>query len=313
LVKDEADALAFIIAKSQQTLSWGDSLGLSVGLFRCYQTAESFRFPFYKPDLTKFDPDTLGGWKGPRARMGWHIARALPYGITGLFLGGILAKSIAATTFAVSISRDPRLKDFDNAIRYKAKQKVGDVKGSPRQPAPTPTPREKPYPPKVLQEDDMSPQSGSYSDGGMLSDSQMRAQESRQRPDEGWSSTEDRDISISMDRAASQPKNSSRSYEDASPTAATSGSGGPRESAWDRIRKQSATGQQQPGSTSRGAAERSAWGTQGGSYTQGDSFSFSSTEEERQLAKAEAQREFDARVERERQGKDFEDNPHTRR
>jgi len=36
-----------------------------------------------------------------------------------------------------------------------------------------------------------------------------------------------------------------------------------------------------------------------------DSFTFDEREEDRQLAKAEAQRDFDARIERERQGRDF--------
>jgi hypothetical protein len=39
----------------------------------------------------------------------------------------------------------------------------------------------------------------------------------------------------------------------------------------------------------------------------GDSYSFSNSDEERQLAKTEAQKEFDARIERERQGRDFDD------
>jgi hypothetical protein len=39
--------------------------------------------------------------------------------------------------------------------------------------------------------------------------------------------------------------------------------------------------------------------------TTGDSFAFSKTEEERTYAKEEAQKEFDARVERERRGGDF--------
>lgn len=37
----------------------------------------------------------------------------------------------------------------------------------------------------------------------------------------------------------------------------------------------------------------------------GDSFTFSKTEEERNLAQIEAQKEFDARVEKERRGGDF--------
>jgi len=72
-------------------------------------------------------------------------------------------------------------------------------------------------------------------------------------------------------------------------------------SAWDRIRRNSAG--QTPASPPKNRSFQE--GQKEGSIL-GDSFNFSSTDEERQLAKAEAQREFDAEVERERRGDDSE-------
>lgn len=103
----------------------------------------------------------------------------------------------------------------------------------------------------------------------------------------------------------------SHSFDSSSSNSAASNSDAGGGSAWDRIRAH-ATGSSNPASTQC----ESAWSRTRGSgsevkresktdSTVGDSFSFSDAEEERQLAKSEAQKEFDARIERERNGKDF--------
>ena len=73
-------------------------------------------------------------------------------------------------------------------------------------------------------------------------------------------------------------------------------------SAWDRIRQQARSGQQKPGpEKSRPIAPPV---TRGG--TSSDGFSnFSSSAEKDRAAREAAQREFDARVEREREGGEF--------
>lgn len=77
-------------------------------------------------------------------------------------------------------------------------------------------------------------------------------------------------------------------------------------SAWERIRRGaglSASGKNEHWGTTdgRGTGEqRESSGSSGG-----DEFSFSSSEQERSYAQVEAQRDFDARVEKERQGGDF--------
>lgn len=185
---------------------------------------------------------------------------------------------------------------------------------------------------KVSDYDDMSPTSGSgswadenasvSSDTGLLSDSQMRSQEIRHRSDsESSVSNDNRANTFSMDKATTQPRTFDQ-RDDASPTSptarSTSSSSSNSGSTWARIRQEAATGKH----SSQQPAKASAWPTpnrnnetgnpsikaeqrQGSSL--GDSFTFSETDEERQLAKTEAQNEFDARVERERHGGDFQE------
>lgn len=70
-------------------------------------------------------------------------------------------------------------------------------------------------------------------------------------------------------------------------------------SAWERLRQQAANGGTGAGS---GAQRRSRGQEEQG----GDAFSFSSSEEDKQTAKYEAQKDFDARIEQERSGKNFD-------
>ncbi|KAF1817115.1 hypothetical protein P152DRAFT_510414 [Eremomyces bilateralis CBS 781.70] len=98
---------------------------------------------------------------------------------------------------------------------------------------------------------------------------------------------------------------SSNDVDDASPTA-----GAPPESSWERIRRE--TQAEQQGGRRGGTPGPPRWARrpQGGENNErngddGDMFGFSRAEEEAQLAKGEAQRDFDTRMERERQGKDF--------
>jgi len=105
--------------------------------------------------------------------------------------------------------------------------------------------------------------------------------------------------------------------DDASPTAgndpdmAAGGIYGENGSAWERIRKGQAPSQnkrgvqppgvrqQKQGPTARQLQQKSAMAEY---EPKGDSFSFSSTDEEKKLAKEQAQKEFDEMVERERKG-----------
>lgn len=180
---------------------------------------------------------------------------------------------------------------------------------------------------KVSDYDDMSPTSGTWadenssvsSDTGLLSDSQMRSQELHQQADNKSSVSNDNRVNtFQMDKVTPQPQNSDQD-DSVSPTARPASSPSTNSgSAWARIRQEAASGSH----SSQQPAKASAWpkpsrsnetgnpsikAEQRQGSTLGDSFSFSETDEERQLAKTEAQKDFDARVERERHGGEFQE------
>jgi hypothetical protein len=116
LSNQEADALAYNIAKMERTSSYGSVLGLSAGLYRAWSTAATFRFPLFQPNPETFNPNSFAMLRGPAARAAIHSLRGLAYGSTGLAIGGIFVKSYGAVIFATAIKTDPRLKDMNEAV-----------------------------------------------------------------------------------------------------------------------------------------------------------------------------------------------------
>lgn len=139
---------------------------------------------------------------------------------------------------------------------------------------------------------------------GILSDGQMQASQVQAQPEPRTSPTGSRANTFQMEEVARQPQNFGEDFDDASPTGGSGAMDDGGGSAWERIRHQSASGSSSGSEPSLRRARGFRREQQEGSTT-GDSFSFSSSEEERSYAKDEAQREFDERVEKERRGGDF--------
>jgi hypothetical protein len=160
---------------------------------------------------------------------------------------------------------------------------------------------------------DMSPQSAPYTtDRTTLSDHEMRSQEMGQSPDESVLSSKQTSRTVDKTtRRVPQPRITHEALDDISPTSGAQESSYPQESAWERIRRESAAGQQQSSTVPRYPVDKRQVGRQG--VPPGDSFTFPATDEERQLAKQEAQKDFDARVEQERHGNDFEESSRGKR
>jgi hypothetical protein len=156
--------------------------------------------------------------------------------------------------------------------------------------------------------DDMSPQSTPYTSHRESSfDREIPSQEPGQHLDGQDTATETRRSPYRTFDRTPLPHTARDDSGDMSPISGGSESPYPRESAWDRIRREAASGQSQsqsPSTTGSNVDRRQAARQK---VTSGDSFTFSATDEERQLAKQEAQKDFDARLEKERQGRDFEE------
>lgn len=331
ITQDEAQALAYYSAKQISITSYGGPLGMFAAIFRAHQTRELFRFPFWQPNLEEYKFDSILGIKGPRATQAWHLVRAAMYGIVGNFVGRIIIASYAVSVASVGELRDPRLKEYVDRIRTNVQGTVGGatrgphesgiIDGAGHEDAPTLRRHN-----QEEQADDASPTGGSYADealalakDGFATDAQVAAEEAR-----STSSQEHVRKPSPQDRFRPRQK-AIQEIDDASPSGGMGLMGddepaaAPTGSAWDRIRQQQGvvggTGGQRGSSWPSGRAQpqqngaQNAWtrphAEQHGSSTMGDNFAFSKTDEERQTAKTEAQREFDERVERERRGGDF--------
>ncbi|KAI9776384.1 MAG: hypothetical protein M1835_005528 [Candelina submexicana] len=323
LTSDEATALAYYTSRGISIASLGPPLGLLWGGYRSYQTRATYRFPFKTPSPEKFDCNTFAGViRGQQAQYMWHSARFSAYAVLGSFVSRAFLSLCGAVVAGVGEKRDPRLQDLFKALNIRMGQGLGEAKER-RGRQPTGHVGDLPGQGQTAMpelwkedrdgtEDDASP-IGGYNDRedgeslaqsrvGILSDQQMRTQEQRQQASPVNSRTENRASTFEMDKVAPQPTTFD-DFDDASPSAgqrqmdAASGSG----STWERIREQAssqgvARASKRMSSTQQEQMEGS---------TSGDSFAFSETDSDRQLAKHEAQREFDDRVERERRGGDF--------
>ncbi|KAJ9623085.1 hypothetical protein H2203_006018 [Taxawa tesnikishii (nom. ined.)] len=340
LRQEEVDSLGYHFARGMRVASYGAPVGVSAGLLYAYATRSKWRFPFYTAkEGTAFNPNKVLSLEGPRARAIWHILRFQSYGFIGFILGGIFFSSYAVSINAAGKATDPRLKDFNQALNQRMKEGARAPPLRPpmgqRSSVDTQEGRMDQQVERVRRDlqnrprgqrqddDDMSPTSGTFandypdasSDTGLMSDAQMRSQEQRQQADARTSPAQNRENTFRMDKVTTQPRNFDS--DDASPTAGSTSPGKsyPAGSAWERVRREAAVGQQpSKGSTGNAwAGNRGVQQEQREGSTLGDSFSFSETEEERQLAKTEAQKDFDARVERERQGGDFNEEKRGRR
>ncbi|KAI9728047.1 MAG: hypothetical protein M1834_007861 [Cirrosporium novae-zelandiae] len=125
----ETEALAKHISNCYSTSSTGRPVGLALGIWLCYNTASTYRFPFFTPPAQKFSPEVFPSpekpWiRGPQVRYLWHFLRGTMYGGLGLYIGGLLVKSYAAAHLGLEIGKDERLKEFQQGLSQKVIQKT---------------------------------------------------------------------------------------------------------------------------------------------------------------------------------------------
>lgn len=331
LKQEEADAFAFHWAKSMRTASYGTSVGSAAGVAYAYRFSD-YRFPFWRPmkEGTKYSPEKFGALRGPAARAMWSGLRFSAFGFVGMTIGQLFFASYALTLHTAGRALDPRLKDFSDALQQRQREGVnrsretrGPAGQSPGQGETGEMARQRravqvqqqrqqqqqsqrertPTRPKK-DDDDMSPTGGAFDEDfmvgsqgetGFMSDGQSRQQQETYRD----SNTASFDVSNSTPDARSTASDaaSPRSQPSSQQTSQPRQSG----SAWDRLRQNALSGN--AASSGGGQQGRPARAEAGGGG--GDDFTFSRGDEDKQLARGEAQKEFDARIEREREGQDF--------
>lgn len=285
LTQDEATAVSYHVSKAFATESYGIPLGGMAGSFRAYQTRGTFKFPFVQPDLLTFNADKFGPLKNGLAKLSWHALRGITYAGLGGFIASAVIGSYAAAVAATSQRMDPRMRGIVETLKQ-----MGLEESNRRNMKTRSTDQETLHGMVSLDENGTA----------TFGDEQLRTQE--------------------IERVSSHPP--SFDFDDAAPTGSSMDTreGIARTSAWDTLRREQRPAIPSPNSSTRQpqASAGSAWANMrrvGDSQqepreelTVGDSFHSSESDEEKRLAKAKAQTEFDARLDQERSGRDFEDS-----
>ena len=301
-------------------------MGILGGLWRAQNTHATLRFPFWQPNLATFKPELFINerfalFRGNRAVVFWHLLRYSTYSAIGKNIGDVLFGSYAMTVAAVGEMGDTRLKALTEAAREQAHRKRGGFQG-PKMPGTVGSPQNgrtgQSSPPPV---DDASPTGGMlHEESNGFRNETYSANDAPQRPEQGlppptrWPQRpQPPPEPVQQTQTQDDPF---FTFDDASPT----GGAGARAdtpahqpqrqgSAWDRVRRgagKAPTGRQTD--SEQVQQQSGGWvGTreQTQDPTDSNEYAFSRSDEERNLARIEAQKEFDSRVERERRGGDF--------
>lgn len=316
----ESQALAFHIYQLEQTKSYFAATGAGAGAYRAYSTMAKNRYPFYQPKAESIDPNKFGPIKGPMASTARHAWRFSLYLLIAGQMGSIIGQLIAQPLAAVNTSKDPKLEQFGNELRAASAtaEKKTTAQGREIQErrreferqtrerdgmGPAPQASWGRRPPAQASDDDSSPTAGNEAWGSQPSSAGSWDSYSAGQPPQQPSP-----------RQASNTSSSPFDDDDASPTGGlfqdevnnsqSQQHARPGESTWDRLRRGGAPQpvQRPPQQSRRAEPERRE---QREGSTVGEAFTFVEGDEERRRERERAQREFDERIERERQGRDF--------
>ncbi|KAF2002865.1 hypothetical protein P154DRAFT_520632 [Amniculicola lignicola CBS 123094] len=332
----EAHTLASHLYDMERKKSYYAAAGFGMACWRFQATMSSNLFPWQtaKNGTPTVDPNKFLFVKGPAARIARHSTRFLAYWMLWESLGMMVGTIIVNPAAARETGKDPNLVQFKEDLKNskaggfsmvdvrlaqleeeRARAGISGDRLPPHAGAPRPMwGRPKPPVQKPGQEsmgDDMSPTSGSGDDGwGSASVDSMNDFAPKDDSATPQQAVRPKPRRVDWDSPPSwQPQPKPPRNEDTSPMSgmfqdegASRGQPKAGESAWERLRR---GGGPSPG-RNQGSPEQPRQEQREGS-TLGDSWTFAETDDERERAREKAQREFDQRIERERQGKDFND------
>ncbi|KAJ9151006.1 hypothetical protein NKR19_g5053 [Coniochaeta hoffmannii] len=315
LTPEERDVIAYLAAKRAVTQSFEPPLSLAAAIYLERRGRSTSKFPFYTPKPTSFDPSFFPSKRapmlqGPMSLMAWNATRFGCYAFVAHFVGGIFFQSYATSVQTAAMLRDPRLADLRRGFadrRRGIKAPPGSQGSQPWQMPEDPSMKdaETPYGDASYAEESAPATATTETTADRTRDQVSpttaptapypRARGSypppRQQPAPAESSS------------ASEEFTESSFFEDddASPVAASaraeraaSGSGA---SAWERLRQQAkSTPASQGSGSSTGAPRSRTWGQNTEQYT------YSQEDRDKASAKDQAQKEFDAMLEKERRG-----------
>lgn len=343
LTTEESRVLAYYTAKNYAIGSWAIPAACLFASYRQYATREKYKIPFFgamKREGGWFDGERIQIMgrelaRGESARSIVHSFRFAGHLLLAYFFAAAGSSIYGASVTLVGVNNDPRLKGFNADFKATLANRIEERELKKR------AARENHAGPqtkslgeiwkehqdatkgaKVRKDEENSPAGGD--------EMQYAGDEEMQRGDAGEEKSsapirlpetkQQQPMQRSIPRpsqpaAKTQPIDfTDRDNNGPSPSAETKWNQGPASeggSAWERIRREArspgaaASGRERREPTSGGRGAREQREQREGSSGGMDDFTFSRSEQERSYAQEEAQRDFDARVEKERRGGDF--------
>ncbi|KAI2633126.1 hypothetical protein GGS26DRAFT_555381 [Hypomontagnella submonticulosa] len=339
LTADEIDGTSEAAAISSRYIPRIQLASLATTIVLTLRTRRTFKFPFYQPKATTFDPfrfptKRMAFLTGPSAAFAWHSFRFCCYFPLAWFGFGLFFISITERRYSAYVLSDPRLKNMVQDIRTNSRAAHAQLNrqrfpNSPQRPGTdTPQPREPPltldissekYPSEPVNQASQDYGRDTYSSqpengsGGPATVPTRSAPASSPYP--SWSRS-----------PQPQPQDTKHSDEsdlfddddDASPVSASARAEARQArnaqsgSAWDRIRQQSQSGSAQ-WTKGDSSGQESGWGQLRQDKTPNprdnqrkpEGFAYSKDDEDkekRNYEKEQAQKEFDALLDKERRG-----------
>lgn len=338
LTPEELQIVAYMSARKIRRVTYEFPALLGTAYFLERRTRPSFGFPFFQPTET-FEPNvfpsrTMQLLTGARARLMWHALRFSLYTAVSHFVLRIGFSVWASTTFAAEFTLTPQLADLNQTVKANIEAARNRKKPNPllpagqqhddsSQPPMRGAPAEPGLPPALAQQQQQQEQE-QYQQQYQRYEQYQRQQYEQKQQQEQQRGTDDYGDSFADDFADS----AAGDVDDASPVAPserrkegprwpTSGPG----SSWDRLRSPGAPGQN-PAAVAQAPPGQYGWdavragkaplpppkqppSAEGSGQTAGD-YTFNEAEEEKSYARNQAQKDFDAMLERERTGENDE-------
>lgn len=313
LSPQERDIIAYLTAKKVVTQSYEPPLSLAAAIFLERRGRATSKFPFFTPKATAFDPSFFPNKRmpmlqGATALITWNAIRFGTYAFVAHFIGGIFFSSYATSVQTAAIFRDPRLSELRKGFADRRKGQRSGSQGaqpweSPEDPSMKDT--ETPYGDASYAEESAPARTEpTYDQTRSELPSRSGTTSAYARSRGGYPPVPQSVPAQSTEPAASDDFNEGGFFDDgASPVApaaragntGSSSSTSTSGSAWDRLRQQAKSNPAgQAGSA--GAPRTRSWGQNAEQYT------YSQDDADKATAKDVAQREFDAMLEKERQG-----------
>ncbi|OIW24857.1 hypothetical protein CONLIGDRAFT_72689 [Coniochaeta ligniaria NRRL 30616] len=305
LTPEERDIIAYLSAKKTVTQSYEPPISLAAAIFLERRGRATSKFPFYQPTPTKFDPSFFPNRRMPMlqgvsALITWNAIRFGAYAFVAHFIGGIFFSSYATSVQTAAILRDPRLGDLRKGFAdRRSGKRSGSSQGAPAWQTPEdPSMKdaETPYGGAAYEEESAPVRTGAPYD-------QTRTE---LPPRSGTTGTYPGSrggyppVPQSAPAASDEFTEGGFFEDDASPVApaaraanASSNTGG---SAWERLRQQAKSNPAGQSGSAK-APRTQSWGQQNA-----EQYTYSQEDADKTTAKDQAQREFDAMLEKERQG-----------